>query len=1035
MGAHKSKIRLFSLFVILLTNLVICENSFAQLEKLNSPVYTQFNTFWEMTNILELNNPGTSNLPIEITFYARDGIEISSYNFNLNSKDQRDLILNENGYLTGNLKDEYGTIKISYSPASSPLDGRISLYSMDAINIEPEYAFSLPFSEALVGNTYAIANTFDLERNNTPFPNWVQLSNLEPGSPQSFTVKMYNSLGHLVRTREITLASFERRDIQAGHEENEYDAFLIEIIPNNQSAKYLASLSRYGVGDSNKVVSFGSLQLFRKPEQDKQYTLITNESGNNYQISNWVEIANTTSTVVNATLEFFDRNGQAISNKNIQLGPKAQHHYPIYVLLENSNQIGSVKISPSIQNSLISNSAVYYFDSLSNSLLSAFIIPAFRGSLSPLSGSYNSYLEQQNEVIAISSHNSNIPAELNIRSQTNNLNLSPSSASSQAINPSSNEYGTFDISPISTFSRMLSYGLRKKLNADGSIAFVHSTLTRNTELDKAEVNIMPLKDNVITKGQYQINWQSNPHASSYEISIGVLPDCSDNLFSTTLIGSASSFSIPFLVDGSYHLCITGTNKDNYESSDDVNFDVDIFPLYIVQENPSSNFSNIAGHVGLDPSGNIILVNSFNGSADFTRGSGSSTASAGESDLFFAKYDRFGALVNHVTIGDTGNESVNFVSYDSNGNFAVMGRFFNTVDFDPSPSSSNTLTADSDGDTFLAVYNYNFELQWLVKYSSSSSYPYFNDILLASDGSVYTNIRIAGTYDFDPTSGVHSLSSYGYNDGFMSRIDGNGNYQWTHQFSGAGSDGEMGSMYESSDGSIAYSTSSKGGSDLDPSSGSSPASAHGNADSIYTVVNPDKSWTGIGGIVGGSAYDYTNSISRDSSGNVILGGMFMSTNFDVDPRGGNTQSLSKPSTGWDLYAAKFDPSGNVLWAHSWGGAGDQFNWDASQSTENYLFMRGTYSNSFDVDFDSSNITSLTSLDSGDAFLTIIDKDGKHVKTLNVSSLSGSDNILSFKKDNKDLWVYGYAGDDASLSSFGSSKTFKGGFVMPIFNVFP
>ncbi|MDZ7848264.1 MAG: hypothetical protein U5L96_16740 [Owenweeksia sp.] len=67
-------------------------------------------------------------------------------------------------------------------------------------------------------------------------------------------------------------------------------------------------------------------------------------------------------------------------------------------------------------------------------------------------------------------------------------------------------------------------------------------------------------------------------------------------------------------------------------------------------------------------------------------------------------------------------------------------------------------------------------------------------------------------------------------------------------------------------------------------------------------------------IGNSSYDVARSTATDAAGNVYVGGRFSGT-VDFDPSA-NTANLVS-ANGSDIFLAKYDASGNYLWAFNWG----------------------------------------------------------------------------------------------------------------------
>ncbi|MBK8619436.1 MAG: SBBP repeat-containing protein [Anaerolineales bacterium] len=98
-----------------------------------------------------------------------------------------------------------------------------------------------------------------------------------------------------------------------------------------------------------------------------------------------------------------------------------------------------------------------------------------------------------------------------------------------------------------------------------------------------------------------------------------------------------------------------------------------------------------------------------------------------------------------------------------------------ADFDPSPDTAY-LTSAGQQDIFISKLDSNGNYVW-AKSMGGTDYDYANGISVDSSGNVYTTGTFLNTVDFDPGPNDANLSSVGWNDIFISKLDGSGNYVW------------------------------------------------------------------------------------------------------------------------------------------------------------------------------------------------------------------------------------------------------------------
>src|SRR6185503_6033115 len=119
---------------------------------------------------------------------------------------------------------------------------------------------------------------------------------------------------------------------------------------------------------------------------------------------------------------------------------------------------------------------------------------------------------------------------------------------------------------------------------------------------------------------------------------------------------------------------------------------------------SGSINEFVNDLEFDQSGNLILTGSFTGIVDLDPGPGTDNhTSAGNLDIFFAKYSTAGDLISGKRIGGTGNDNGTAILSDPSGNIYLAGYFNNTVDFDPGAGTAN-LTSSGGNDIFLARYD-------------------------------------------------------------------------------------------------------------------------------------------------------------------------------------------------------------------------------------------------------------------------------------------------------------------------------------------
>lgn len=130
--------------------------------------------------------------------------------------------------------------------------------------------------------------------------------------------------------------------------------------------------------------------------------------------------------------------------------------------------------------------------------------------------------------------------------------------------------------------------------------------------------------------------------------------------------------------------------------------------------------------------------------------------------------------------------------------------------------------------------------------------------------------------------------------------------------------------------------------------------------------------------GGTSHDQGYGVTTDADGNIIVSGHFTQTIIF------GTDTLHSAG-GMDVFITKYDPSGNVIWAKGFGGAGQENSFNVTTDLGGNIILAGHFTS----DFITIGTTTLNNYGSNDSFCDIF--------------------LVKFDAAGNILWVKGAAGD--------------------------
>lgn len=345
-----------------------------------------------MHNILELVNLSAGSIIVESVLYNINGDSMSSNKVRIKSGAQSDMLVHD---MDGRALNSYGMICAFHNGAQGDIDGRMVYYKQNGLG-GFEFAFAMPASNGITGNQYVPFNTFQpslspVEQANL-VSNWIQITNLSSHNV-SGSLLSYGQDGSQLWSKDVSLEAGARRDFPA-HSVGASKVGFVAWKPDDASSVVQLRNVRYVYDNAQGVDSFttafqisgmvGSGELLSVPLTTKGESSI-------------LEITNTTDASIKVAVSIFDANGNELQVFNLKLGARKSQHLIIDGIL-GANNIGSARIIGDAPESIIAV-AMHYGRRIDGGIDYMYGIPAQEALGSVLRGSYNTFLDQQSELI------------------------------------------------------------------------------------------------------------------------------------------------------------------------------------------------------------------------------------------------------------------------------------------------------------------------------------------------------------------------------------------------------------------------------------------------------------------------------------------------------------------------------------------------------------------------------------------------------------------------------------------------------------
>jgi len=363
-------------------------------------------------------------------------------------------------------------------------------------------------------------------------------------------------------------------------------------------------------------------------------------------------------------------------------------------------------------------------------------------------------------------------------------------------------------------------------------------------------------------------------------------------------------------------------------------------------------------VAADPAGNVFVAG-YTTSADFPTDNGFDASYGGgdSGDAFVAKISSAGQLLWSTFLGGSGSELAWSVALDPSGAILVAGQTGST-DLPANADLDDTLGGPEDA--FAAKISSAGQLLWL-RYLGGSQAETGEGVGADADGNVFV---VGSTFsdDFPTGSGGFDTSRNGDRDGFVTKLDSDGQLLWSAYLGGVAAD--MGEEIAVDQQGAAFVTGYTESGDF-PSANGFDASLGGAKDAYVAKISSAGQllWSTYLGGSGDNEWGYR--IMTDASGSVVAVGVTSSSDFPTS--NGFDTTYNNSDGGFDAFVTKIGSSGQLLWSTYLGGSGTEYGSGvAFDANDNVVVAGETSSTDFPTNeaFDSA-------LDSfGDAFVAVI-----------------------------------------------------------------
>ncbi len=351
----------------------------------------------------------------------------------------------------------------------------------------------------------------------------------------------------------------------------------------------------------------------------------------------------------------------------------------------------------------------------------------------------------------------------------------------------------------------------------------------------------------------------------------------------------------------------------------------------------------------DQHGNLYSIGIFEGEMDFSTDPDAEDILTPTSTYasYLCKYSTEGELLFAKEFDGIGNFRPTAISTDEFENVYISGALFGTIDFDPGEEIFN-LTAETFADAIVVKLSPSGDFIFAKKFGGSG-FDIATNIHLDNENNIYLTGTFRNIADFDPNDESYLLTSNGFEDIFLLKLDTDGEFIYCKQVGGLGN--------ESCDGidldeyqNIYLSGSFTNEVDFDPTDGTYNLSASYEEASFILKLGADGDFIFAKKLESLSP-DYPNInsflIKIDNFGDIHIVGEYRDS-IDFDPSEETAMLYDSEPFNLNPFIAKYDGDGNFIYAKQLDGTWRSAFTDLTIDENHNAWLTGNFNG--EVDFD-------------------------------------------------------------------------------------